>query len=67
MSPQGDRAVTATEDHRLQTWELPSGRQLRELAVSCSLLSLHLDLLSCPHPPCLVNGTFNYLNGLPFT
>ncbi len=33
VSPQGDKAVTATEDHRVQTWDLPSGRQLHDLAV----------------------------------
>lgn len=34
VSPMGDKAVTATEDHRLQTWELPSGQQLHDVAVS---------------------------------
>lgn len=40
VSPKGDNAVTATEDHRLQIWELPSGRQLHDLAVKIS--SLHI-------------------------
>ena len=33
MSPMGDRAVTATDEHRVQFWELPSGRLLHDQAV----------------------------------
>ena len=34
MSAKGDRAVTATDDHRVQFWELPSGRLLHDQPVS---------------------------------
>lgn len=43
VSPKGDKAVTATEDHRVQIWDLPCGRQLHDLPVryQALLMSLH--------------------------
>ena len=49
MSDHGLRAATATEDHKLQIWELPSGRLLQELAVCCP-----------PAPPVLHSNCFCY-------
>lgn len=34
MSAEGDRAVAATDEHRVQFWELPSGRLLHDQPVS---------------------------------
>jgi hypothetical protein len=42
MASNASTAATATEDHRVQVWELPSGRLLRELMVSPSVLWLPL-------------------------
>ena len=43
ISPCSKLAATATQDHSIQIWELPSGRILQDLTVS---LKVHLSV-SC--------------------
>jgi len=38
ISPSGRLAATATQDHGIQIWELPSGRIVQDLTVSMLLI-----------------------------
>lgn len=48
ISPCSKLAATATQDHSIQIWELPSGRILQDLTVS--LLPTHLCFAVSPWP-----------------
>lgn len=50
ISPSGKLAATATHDHGIQIWELPSGRILQDLTVSpppLLLSSIQIPWIRC--------------------